>query len=119
MNLWAAVRRLLVTLAVIGMISSTFALPVVADASHSSSGMSHKMGMPCDRAMPMNNDQGTSEKGQTCPYIAFCLAKCFQNIPEPAAIVARPITLSIPVALRIEQAHDGVISAPPSRPPRS
>lgn len=116
MKLWAAFCRLLVALAVIGMMSSTFAVPV---AAHSSPGMSHEMGIPCNMAMPMNDDRGSSEKGQTCPFIAFCLAKCFQNIAPPAAGIVRPITLSIPVELRVEQAHDGIIAAPPSRPPRS
>ncbi|HTK14025.1 MAG TPA: hypothetical protein VL402_09495 [Xanthobacteraceae bacterium] len=125
MKFLAALRRALALLAVIGMITGGFAMPVSAEMMGMPAGLSQGMAsmsrdmtsMAQAEEMPCHKDSST--KSQPCPFIANCLGMCFQNIPASPVFIVTRYTAPMQFSLPSEPLLEGVVFPPPPRPPRS
>jgi hypothetical protein len=66
--------------------------------------------MPCHKNMPDNGD--------TCPFMAMCIALCCQGIPMSAVLLMPPAFAVWRMLPPLPVQLDGVETPPPSRPPK-
>jgi hypothetical protein len=67
--------------------------------------------MPCHKNVPDHRN--------ACPFMAICMALCCQGIPISAVSLALPVVAASRMLPPQLVQLDGVISQPPSRPPKA
>jgi hypothetical protein len=114
-NLWSVLRCLLPILALVGIVLAPLAAPAAAAAMTHASMAAMADDMPCcPHEKPVMPDCGKS-----CPLMAVCTAKCFQNLSAPASAVAVPLTQAGVIVPADDALGASLAQAPPSRPPRT
>ena len=111
MRLWAALRRLLPFLAVVGLLFAPLAAPKAATQTGlASSAVADDM--PC--CPPQKTS--VPDCAKTCPLMAICLTKCVRGSPVPAVltVLGAPAKRIAPAA---ETRRNGLSHDPLSRPP--
>ena len=111
MKLRAVLRRALVVLTVIGLVTGTFAMPLSAPAMQAAAMADGDSSMPCHGSMP--------DRGKPCPFMAFCMALCCQSLPAPAATIVPPAPIAMTLPLRNDTQGDDFSPSPLFRPPRA
>src|SRR6266446_2148807 len=111
MKLRAILRRALVVLTLIGLVTGTFAMPLSAPAMQAAAMADGDSSMPCHGSMP--------DRGKPCPFMVFCMALCCQSLPAPAATIVPPVPIAMTLPLRHDMQADEFNPAPLFRPPRA
>jgi hypothetical protein len=109
MRLWTVLRRLLVIVAVVGLVAGNMAMPM---ASQPTTAMDHdSSSMPCHKHAP--------DHGKACPFMTLCMALCCQSLPGPVAMIDPPVSGPMALALRNDSLGDSFSPPPLPRPPRA
>jgi hypothetical protein len=133
MPLSSVIRRLILTLAVFGLILAPIARPVMAMPMPADAMMSGDMAsanaidMPCcpdgmaaDKAMP---DTGTASPGmgdcaKVCPLMAVCMVASLSGLPE-GPVLSFPLAITRIVHLKNDRHFGSLTRAPSPRPPNA
>jgi hypothetical protein len=132
MPLSSVVRRLMLSLAVFGLILAPIARPVMAMPMPADATMSGDMasasgdmaccpdGMAADSAVP---DTGTANPAmgdcaRHCPLMATCMAAAFSGLPE-GPVLAFPLAIMRIVHPRNDRHLGSLTRAPSPRPPNA
>jgi hypothetical protein len=118
-----AISRLLVALAIVGLMLAPLARPAMAEAMKADlhvgmgANASDNMGMPAD--MPCCPDQApVPDCGKDCPLMAMCLASMVLNLPASVGL-ALPVTAAGLVLPGNDQDLSSLGHGPPPRPPKA
>ena len=119
MKLLLTIRHVLATLALLGLVLSPLAWPVMA---MDSGGMAQGVDMAGNAATDMTDmpccPDGAPKPdcAKVCPLLAMCMAKTFQSTPYASGPV-RALTIAHTVLPRDDAKLHGIAQAPPPRPP--
>ena len=123
MTLWPTIRRLLPTLAVVGLILTPVARPTMIQAAETQSIMSDDMVMTdhAESAMPdmlcCPEQSPSPDCGKDCPQMACSTSCAFQTV-TPAFELFLALTLASVVIPADVLGPDSLAQAPPPRPPK-
>lgn len=120
--IWSWLRRLLMILAVVGMVIAPAAAPTGAGAMAAgvatmSPEMAMSAGMPCcaDQQHKQMPDCGK----MACPFIATCMVKCFASESVTISPLPAPIFTAQLIGLPAQAQLSGLAPLPPQRPPQA
>jgi hypothetical protein len=113
MKVRVCLPRLLLILAILGLVARPFTTMVHGPAMAAASMAEMPEGMPC---CP-DNQPTVSDCQKACLLMAACAAKCFSAVPtfSRLAFTLRPEGLFRP---RSDRIADAIAVKPPARPPR-
>lgn len=116
MPVWAAISRLLMAFAMVGLFSGAFAAPMKGGAmADTSASMVAVDGMQCCDP-PQSSPDCRDMKG--CPFATVCAAACPTRVPTYVFVQVRSAT-SLVMALRDDQLGDTLASSPLGHPPKA
>jgi hypothetical protein len=117
-TIWAAIRRVLACLALVGLVLAPLAavagqtaMSAPAMSAHDGEGMAD---MPC--CPPEKPVIPDCQKA--CPLAALCVAKCFSGLVAASAVLNR-LGVALAMIPGDEAAPDTLAHGPPPRPPQS
>lgn len=111
-------RIVLAVCVTIGLMVAPFSVPAMAKSTDTQMSSSEMSGdMPC---CPDANDQKMPQDGgcKDCPLMAICNVTTLQSVEAAGIADFLPVLLAV-ISATNDRFSDGLIGAPPTRPPRS
>jgi hypothetical protein len=93
-------------------------MPAAMASAHSGMAMSSDMAMPSDMDCCPKKTSHVPDCGKDCPFMALCMGIGLQQSDRVASLCA-PLALASTMIPASQRDLDGLVQAPPTRPPKT